>query len=403
MGGLAEACLALTPKVSLPKPGALYLDIAGTQRLFGGEAGTLFRAEKILAGYPSLHARVLVDRPEWAAAMVDPPGDLFLPPGRSREQLWRRPVERLALCGDPAEIEDEIKEREKLTTFMRRVGMRAIGDFARLSPPAIVRRFGRFGLRLQEWVTEKREWLLPPFLPPEKIQESIPAEDVTSLEGLLFFLRHALVRVEPRLVARNALAAEIRLEFHLESRQTLVKTLALSEPMYEAAPLLKLLKEYLRELMWDAPLEKLDLEISKTIPHAKGQLSLFDKAENRLADMAEYVARLRARFGLEKAGFAELRPSFVPERAWKLGWPPKSETRPLPRLAERPLFLFTPPKPHPVPPRHWRLIPTENLAAEWWEEGAYRRYYIAASPRGERLWLFYDCRRSQWFLHGTFE
>lgn len=398
---LAEACLALTPKVSLPNPHKLYLEIAGTQKLFGGEAAMLFRAETVCAFHQGPLRRVLTDRPEWAQAFLRE-SDHFLPPDESQAALLRLSLDRLKFCGDPTAMEDETKEREALIAFMKRVGMRSIGDFARLPISATIRRFGKLGASLQEWVTGKREWLPPPFIPEERIKEVIDAEEVTSLEGLLFFLRQTLVRVEPRLVGRNALATKLQLTFRLESKETLVKVLSLSDPMYEAQPMLRLLMDFLNNFTWESPLEQLELEITDTVPNTKGQLSLFDKSENRLADIGQYVARLRARFGNQKVGFAELQQSYVPERSWQLVWPPKLTPAKLPSLAERPLFLYTPPRPHP-PPRSCQLTPTENLAAEWWEDAAFRKYYIAASPKGEKLWVFFDCKQHQWFLHGTFD
>ena len=406
----AEACFSLTPKVSLPKANALYLEIGGTQRLFGGEEGVLYLAENLASPFELEKRYVLNDRPEWAPALAIAP-EVWLQKGQSQARLFQLPIDRIEYCGDPMTFEAEGPARKNLTAFMKRVGIRAIGDFARLSTAAVGRRFGKMGVELGEWVHGNRELVLPPLVSQENIRESLDADSISSLEELLFLLRQTLVRIEARLRGRALVARQIRLVFFLESRQILERFLDLSEPMQESQALLKLLKEFLSHQTWTSPLEKLEVEVSKTEPFTAGQLSLFDKGENRFLDLAQYVERLKNRFGFESVGFPDLQESYLPERSWKNVWPPPKANRvadsgnrsqgfPAPGI--RPLFLFTPAKPCPAP-RHCRLIPSENLATEWWEEGGDRSYFIAETPQGERLWVYWDCQRREWFLQGTFD
>jgi protein ImuB len=376
------------------------LDIGGTQQLFGGEKGILSLMDKLIASFAVEGRLVLTDRPEWAKAFAFQKQSI-LPAGKSYSRLLLLPIERLEVCGDPAALEEEFRERNHLVRFMKRVGMRLISDFAMLGPTAIGRRFGSLGMEIHQWVAGTKELCLPPVVFSEPVKETIDTEEIPSLENLLFYLRQSLVRIESRLRGRGTLAKTLKLTFELETGHRITSPLPLSQPMAEASSLLRLLKEHLGKTTWEAPLQSLEIEVSDTVPFTPGQLSLWDKMENQFADLARFVGRLRARFGEKAVGFADLQESYLPECSWKNVWPPPAD-RSYPSFPQRPPFLFSPPKPY-VLRKHWKLIPSESLAAEWWENTGERHYFIAASPQGERLWIFWDEKNQRWFLHGTFD
>jgi hypothetical protein len=326
---------------------------------------------------------------------------VILAPGKSEAHLHSLPLSRLSLCGDPATAEIVRDERDALAKFMKRVGMHVIGDFAKLPAGAVHRRFGKPGLILHEWVLGMRELALPAFVATETLKDKLDADDVMSLDALLFLLRQALVRIEARLMGRCEAAKQVKLTFLLESDPPLVRTLELSTPTQIAQPMLRVLRDFLNGLTWSSPLVRLEIEVAQTVPHRPGQLSLLDDMENRFHDIAEYVGRLRARFGDASVGFPSLRESHLPERSWEAVWPPEKAPPVRDRYPKRPLFLFDPPKPC-TPPRNWVLVPSENIFSEWWDGMSTRQYFVATNPDGESLWVYWDQGRKEWFLHGTF-
>jgi protein ImuB len=400
MSALGEACFSLTPKVAVSPDGEIYLDIGSTQKVLGGEARTLMLAEGLTSMFGLVGSRTLVltDRPEWARALARDPaaasGDVILPPGTSAERILKLPLAAVVDLGDPSTLATERPEREALISCIR--------DFAGLPAPAVSRRFGKSGLILREWVLGERELLLPPFVPEETIKESVDADELTSLDALLFLLQEALGRIEARLQGRACAAKRLKLTFNLESHAPLVKSVELSQACREAAVMLRVLQEFLSGVTWQSPLVRLEIEVVDMLTWQPGQLSLLDEMENRFPDLAEYVARLRARFGAGAVGFPSLRESHLPERSWVPVWPPEVSPPRRERYPERPLFLFNPPK-LVSPPRHWNLTPSENLAVEWWEPGGSRQYFVAQDPRGECLWVYLDTQTREWFIQGTFD
>lgn len=397
----SEACLSLTPKVSVPEAREVFLDIAGCETFFGGEGAILCHLERLCSAFGVAGHVVLNDRPEWARAFATG-GDLLIPHGQSHTRLLKLPISRAAWCGNPFTLRREWEERYSLVAFMRRVGLETIAHFAHLGATAVMRRFGKLGSQLQSWVQGKRQLKLPPFEPQASIHEAIDADEIADMEQLIELLKETLRRICARLEGRGLLARQLRLRFHLDSRRTLEEGLPLAEPLRDAETLLRLLQESLKQVAWDAPLTRLELEVTDTVPANPGQLSLFDAAENRQADVASYLSRLRARYGEQAAGVADFAESYLPERSWRTAWPPPRALSP-PRVeAARPLFLFSPPRPFSLA-TNARLVPSEHLDAEWWHAGGRRRYFIALLPRGERLWVYWDIERQSWFLHGTFD
>jgi hypothetical protein len=380
----------------------LYLDIASTQKALGGEAQVLLRAEHLAESFLGDARRmVLVDRPEWARALSSASADRFLPPGQSAAQLRALPLSQLAWVGDPFQEENTFPQNEKLVAFMRKVGLRTIGDFLELPIAAVLRRFGKPGEVLHDWASGRRPLCLPPFVPHEAILEKVDADDLHSLDALVFALRHVLLRVESRLQGRCAAARKIKLTFNLEANDPVVKILEFTEPLQDARRMLRVLRELLASFHWESPLARLEIEMQECVPHLPGQLSLLDDFENKFHDLAHYVGRLRARLGEDRVGFASIKPSHLPERSYALSWPPLPAPEKREAFPKRPLFLFTPPKPF-QPSTRWDLTLSENLLVEWWEPGGRREYFVARD-QNECLWVYRDSVKGEWFTHGTFD
>ena len=399
VASLAEACFLFTPKVSATAQ-EIYLEISETEKFFGGEAGLVAKFKEWLASFAVKGNIVLTDRPEWARAFKEEGADRWIPEGKSREFLWQLPIERLKECGDPATLEDERVEREKLIAFMRRVGIKTIEDFARLPHAATLRRFGKLGVSLREWVTGNKELLLSPFTYEETIHEKMDTDDVVSLDSLLLCIRQLLVRIEHRLVGRSALAREMRLTFSLESGMQLVRPLKFSDPQRHSTVVMEVFREFLSTMTWDSPLQRFEIEVSDIAPFIPAQLYLFENGESNAAEVSQFVTRLQARYGTKAVGVPENKENYLPEVSWQKTWPPRPEEALEKNFPERPLLLYGVPKPVSVPSL-MKLFPSETVENPWEKQN--RRYFIAENPQGEKLWVFQEKGSDRWFLHGVFD
>ena len=130
------------------------------------------------------------------------------------------------------------------------------------------------------------------------------------------------------------------------------------------------------------------------------------------------LERLQARLGREAVSGIGLVPDHRPECAWCRRIPEempgvrRAEPGPPPLpLAPRPLWLLAEPLSLEVrdgwPWLDGRLElepERERIDSGWWDGHAVARdYFVAASPEGERFWIYRDIRgRRGWYLHGFF-
>ncbi|MBI3296224.1 MAG: hypothetical protein HYZ71_15980 [Deltaproteobacteria bacterium] len=413
--GLAEACLSLTPKISYSPTGELLLDVEGTQKLLGGEKGVLSRLENI-AEHFQIEKTVVTDRPEWAKPLGIEPY-VVVPPGQSQTRLFSLKIERIPLLGELVIEEDEWKERHRLVAFMRRVGLGHIHDFAKLPPLAINRRFGKMGILLHQWSWGRRELPIPIFSLEEPLTDTLDASDTISIDALILGLTPILYRLCSRLEGRRLHAVKLTLDFRLDNGQRFSETLKLSDPTHDPQVLIRLLDEFLRRLTWDAPLISVALSIPETAHAVAAQLSLFDTLENKAHDIGRFLNRMKAKFAAP-LGTPVLTESYVPEKGWRLAWPPENShgspngnshinshrnsygaPENAAPFADRPYFIFSAPR--PIPPPQGRITPCEKIETQWWDVGLIQRAYYIVETSREKRWV-YITPQGQWFWHGIF-
>lgn len=414
--GFNEACSAISPEISfypgIPETGSqtteggeLYLELSCTRTIFKTEEKQIELFYLLTESFEWEGSWVLTDRPEWARALCLKSKNVFAS-GKSLFSLQHLPIDRLGELGDPAEVSGQEKERRRITEFLKKVGIETIGDFANLAEDAVHHRFGAIGLGLLHWVRGEKPWVPRPLRGDTPLREEIDAEDIESLDALLFTLRQALVRLEARLRVKALCAQEIIFTFSLQSKETFQKKLVLSEPLRDAASLLRLLRDFLASLSWGSALKNISIFICRTERFNPGQLDLFDGSEARFADLSFYVTRLRLLLGEDRAGVASPQASYLPERSWSYALPNSSKNKKITHsflpTPHRPIFVFSFPKPCTVD-GSWKLKLAEKVAAEWWSAGGKRTYYVATTPHGDRYWIFRDEDQKRWFIQGTFD
>jgi protein ImuB len=186
--------------VEAAAPGLLYLDLAGLERLFGGEEAI---GRRLLAGAEALGlgARVGIAGSRLGAlwACHRGPGVTVIEPERERAHLASAPVSLL-------ELPDEMRAR------LSRWGIMTLGELARLPAEALFERLGSEGPRLHRRARGEDPQPLLPREPPPLFEESIELDlPVETLEALIAVLAALAARLSESLGWRG-LAAD-RLEW----------------------------------------------------------------------------------------------------------------------------------------------------------------------------------------------
>ncbi len=405
---LAEWAQKLTSMVSVEAPESLLLEVAGSLKLFGsldaikatlrGELARRYRHFRFCAA------------PTATAA-------LWLARAASADVLqWRRLAGSLAALPLAA-----TRWPPEVRALLHDLGLRTVGDCARLPRDGFARRVGRsylleldraFGrcVDLRAGFKAPQAWSSMAELGEESIDSAIFLE---AIEQLLFELCAELQR-------RQAQIGGFELAFEHLHRPPTVESFDLREPTFERDRLLHLVEDRLERSALPVPAVALRMTsgVFRPLEHKPADLFEAKPHDERAQALLE---RLQGRFGSSAVYGLRAVPEHRPEKAWakgldargramqaRAGMPAVRQRREqLPRaIAEeaRPLWLLQKPVAIEAHKDSLKLVSgPERIESGWWDEqGVARDYYTAKNGNGQKLWVFRDHRTRSWFLHGLF-
>jgi protein ImuB len=285
-------------------PGEAYFDAAGLRRMYGGNVeGVLARARRAVPA-PSRWGVAASRFCAHAAARAARPGrGKTVPPGAERAFLAPRPVTFL-----PPPLGAE------LAPALERLGIRTLGELARLGASDLADRFGRPGLRARE-LAHGRDTALRPRVPGERLAEEVELPEAGSGVQLERALELLIDRLLARPERRGRALRAVRLGARFVERGTWRRDVPLRQAHSSRERLRLALLPRLGEL--PAPVERLSLTVVAYGPPVADQLSFQrpDEQERRNR-LAEALRQTRAAAGAESVlRVLEVEPdSRVPER-----------------------------------------------------------------------------------------
>jgi protein ImuB len=190
---------------------------------------------------------------------------------------------------------------EHLPELLERLGIRTLGEFAALPPPAVAERFGHPGLLALD-LTHGRDTPLEPRRPPEPVVERLELPEAASGPQLERALELLVARVLSRPERRGRTLRSLGLAARFVEGGTWRTRATLRSASAEAARLQLVLAPKLNEL--PAPAESIALEVEAWGPPAQDQGRLLEDrspAAVRRARIAEAVGQLRQAVGPEAA------------------------------------------------------------------------------------------------------
>ncbi|MEO5701448.1 MAG: DNA polymerase Y family protein [Casimicrobiaceae bacterium] len=417
---VATALGHFTPTVCLAPPQALVAEIGGSVRLFGGLRSLLaaIRATCTTLGYavqaacaPTPTAARLLARAGVCRAILD----------QDALDAALAPLALVHLEADPAAL-----------ALLRSAGVTTFGAACALPREALARRVGASFVERLDHARGRSADPQVPFVPAARFRGRlvlpVPVGDVEALGFALNRLVHELATwLLGRGLGVSTLNLDLEHERYVATRTGTVATtvpFALASPARDATHLLAVLRERLGRVVLPAPVESMELSSAITAPLAGRNLGLLPGDD--ATPMVPLLDRLRARLGEDAVVRVTPRADHRPERAWHEDPPvttslpnarPSRRTPapsampvspPLP-AAPRPLWVLREPQPLAATfeDKPWILRDgPERIESGWWDGADIRRdYYIAESPRGERLWIYRDSLygdAAEWFLQGIF-
>jgi protein ImuB len=330
---------------------------------------------------------------------------------------------------------------EEAVYLLAQLGIDRIDALLALPRTAIPARFGALVLqRLDQALGRMNEVIVPHRVPPD-VEVAFPFEPPTPhLAVLNQALEQLLEQVHQTLDTRGwgVRHLECRL-FHEVAPPDCIE-LGLVRASDCPKHLGMLLRTRLEQVKLEEPICELKLHVLQTEPLAVEQGEFFaDELPLIQERLAALIDRLSNRLGKEAVTRVLLVPDCQPEYACrfepmigsatdkrrsgdKSRLPLGDKTAPEPpSVGARPVQLWRMPirievmsaVPEGPPLRfRWegvehRVIRSwgpERIETGWWRGTDIRRdYYITATERGVRFWVFRACQDGRWFLHGCFE
>jgi protein ImuB len=438
------------------QPDSLFLDISGAADCFHGEDNLLARvvgdfrqegwlvrsaaadtlgAAWALAHYANDSASNVVDslRESMASgsgvlssAVSSARGasGLHSASGATEEALANLPVAGLRIG---AETQD----------LLRQLGLQTIGDVLKLPRRDLAIRFPLELVRRLDQALGKVAEVIQPHPWKPLIEASFPLEDpIEQLSLLNFILEKLTAEVETLLRRRHLGARHIECRLSLVNRETQQVEVGLFRPTQSAQHLWRMITGRLEKLRIEEPVCALSLRVVSAEPLPENQGDFFD-AQMDWEAFGRFLDQLSHSLGKEAVLRVETRPEHQPELACQ--WTPvvqpkkkeprqpeKSTAKKVPAMpprptAARPLKLWARPAPIQVEsfkppgrpscfrwgPMDYQVLSAwgpERIETGWWRgQNVQRDYFVVATHRGDRFWIFENPKEKRWYVHGVFD
>jgi protein ImuB len=322
---LGRWLVRFSPVVSPEPPDAVFLDVTGCERLYGGLDNLARQVGEALGRLGVGHRIAIAPTPgaAWALAGEMQNDECRMQNERQNgERHWSsihhssfsilHSLPPWALRLDPA-----------TAATLHHLGIETIGQLLALPRDALAERFGPGLLRRIDQAFGRCPEPLTPLAHAAPIRARLEfGGPVEALETLWLAFKELIGRVLTPLARRGAGARQVDVEFRRPAGPPVRKTVSLSRPSRDAGNLFNLLRCALETVRADEGFEGLNgfTEVRLAVPvyeRLAEEQGLLVDGERRAAegDLTHLIERLVVRLGQEAVVRPELRQSHLPERA----------------------------------------------------------------------------------------
>lgn len=398
---VVQALHHFTPQVEASRADAalFWANAAGMKRLYSTPAKWAGSIETALTRLDLISSVVVgFSRFGSYAAAKRRTGVTVLPDQSSEHALaMRAPLHVLP-------IDHDVLER------LSQLGIRTIREFARFSPGALRRRFGREVEALQRFARGEAKLPLQsiPEAEPLRREKRLSYAERTS-DGIVHHLSGLLGELFATAAECTNLVAEIEVELTLEDGRDLRQSLRSARSTNNIKLYEKLLRLRIEALALELPVVAVAAS-ARLVGAVREQTDLFRAAPRRDPEKArKSIALIQAELGNEAVRIAELADSHLPEEQFR--WcaadalrspqpPGPSGDGPEPAALVR--RILKQPIAGAAPQSDATVSTVHRISGGWWQAPVEREYRYVRTRAGRLLWGYVD-PSGEWLVQGAAE
>lgn len=278
-----------TPLVEPVSIDEAFLDVTASRALHGDgpaiarEIKTTIRTRVQLAASVGVASNMFVAKV--ASDLEKPDGLVIVPPGREAEFLGPLPVSRLWGVG-------------KVTASdLEAMGIRTIGQLARVPPAHLTARFGQHGPDLLDLARGVDDRAVEPDAAPKSMgAEETFGQDTRDVELLRATLREQSERVARELRAEGYAGRTVTLKLRFADFSTITRAHT-GDPTQDGLSVFRAVDALFSRVPLAQAVRLIGVSVSGLGPAGAGQLSLLEPDAMRRERLARAVDRLASRFG----------------------------------------------------------------------------------------------------------
>ena len=294
-GRVFKVLQRFSPQVSMASIDEAYLDVTGTERLYGPPLKAAHKLHQWITSETQLNCSIGIATSRLVAKVASdqakPNGVLWVVPGQEASFLAPLDVRRIPGVG-------KVGERR-----LHELGIRKVGDLARLDDAFLEQRFGKFGLALagKSQGLDAGGWFdgeVGEHEDPKSIShEHTFGEDTADAEALESMLARLSEMVGRRLREHGLFAKTVQLKLRYSDFSTYTRAHTIDHGTQLDIELLEEVRDLFRRA-WDGrPIRLLGVHAGSLVPD-EGQLNLLDGGRTERWRKALTAAdRLRDKFG----------------------------------------------------------------------------------------------------------
>ena len=295
-----------SPVIEVVKQHRAYLDITGVQN----ESGTARALISTVLKSIRLHSSIGVASGKFfclVAASASKKGCFtIVPPGKEKEFITPFSI-------DFVDCEDPVKER------LHFLGIKYIGQLAKIPREALLAQFGSEGLKLYQITQGIDHSPLIPLKKPDLLSIACDLEPplVTSLE-IVRACQVALAELIAKIENQDKLCYQILCKVYPISGMVIKRRLPLKEPTSSERAILDRLRIWVEQTPFSAPVARIELSLWLCAEAGK-KLSLWSNLSRRQWQLGGMASELKRRFGYQPLKKAHENPNeILPERRYVL-------------------------------------------------------------------------------------